>query len=70
MRDSDSRVIFEPMRLLFVILPTACVASGTVAAVWSGSDIKLFYLALSLHGEKCCLKYCDSGVTDHWSFGL
>jgi len=50
MRSLDSRVVFGPMRLPFLILPPACVALGTATAVWSGSEIKLLYLTLALIG--------------------
>jgi len=42
--------IFGPMRLPFLVLTPACVVLGAATAVWSGSELNLFYLILTLLG--------------------
>jgi 1,4-dihydroxy-2-naphthoate octaprenyltransferase len=49
----DSRAVFGPMRLPFLILTPACVALGAATAAWSGSSINLFHLCLALIGAVC-----------------
>lgn len=53
MTKTDQAVIFGPMRLPFLILPPACVALGAGTAVWSGSEINLFYLVIAFVGAVC-----------------
>ncbi|MGB7065006.1 MAG: prenyltransferase, partial [Syntrophobacteria bacterium] len=43
-------VIFGPMRLPFLILTPACVMLGAATAAWSGSELNLYYLALTFVG--------------------
>jgi 1,4-dihydroxy-2-naphthoate octaprenyltransferase len=50
MQHSDKMAILGPMRLPFLILTPACVLLGAATAIWSGSEIILFYLILSLIG--------------------
>lgn len=50
MRHSRTLAVFGPMRLPFLVLPPACVALGAATAVWSGSEIKQFYLVLAFIG--------------------
>ncbi len=46
----DSKVIFGPMRLPFLILNPACVLLGAATAVWSGSELNPYYLILAFVG--------------------
>jgi len=50
MQGIDRILILGPMRLPFLILTPACVLLGAATAVWSGCEINLFFLALTLIG--------------------
>jgi len=50
MQHSDKMAILGPMRLPFLILTPACVLLGTATAIWSGSEINIFYLIPALIG--------------------
>ena len=50
MSNAQKMVIFGPMRLPFLVLPPACVALGAATAVWSGSELNLFYLVCAFIG--------------------
>jgi len=50
MDKTQSKAIFGPMRLPFLILTPACVLLGAGTATWSGHELNLFHLALVLIG--------------------
>jgi len=50
MNKTQSKAIFGPMRLPFLILTPACVLLGAATAAWSGNELNLFHLLLVLIG--------------------
>ena len=47
---SDRKLLLGPMRLPFLVLPPVCVLLGLSTAVWSQSQIDVFYLLLAFVG--------------------
>ena len=50
MSNTYREAILGPMRLPFLVLNPACVGLGAAIAVWSGSEINVFYLILTFIG--------------------
>jgi len=50
MSNSYIELIFGPMRLPFLILNPVCVALGAATAVWTGSELNIYYLIIALVG--------------------